>query len=188
MKKTLIALLFSPLLSLGQSGEAKYENDTLHTKSGYTVAPKQKLKIGTGSMNDGDFKFIRTSSTSLLQYSSNSGYNGLANQANSFSRSNAGLEYEVLRIDKRGNKRNGYVYYPIVSQGLKRFEIDIENAIAAGEVVVPEEFAPKKNNGVTVKQELSLADELVKLKKLHDDGILTKEEYDTAKKKLLDKQ
>lgn len=36
------------------------------------------------------------------------------------------------------------------------------------------------------KDLLPVADELIKLKKLCDDGVLTKEEYETQKKKLLD--
>lgn len=192
MTKTFIAslLLLISITAFSQTPATKYENDTLYTTSGFKIALGDKLKIGTGSMPDGDFKFIRTSSTSMFAYHSTTGYKGLANQANSFSRGNSGLEYKVIRIDKRGTKKNGFVYYPIIQQGgLVRYEVDAENAIKSGELVVPAEFQTKKEGAVVVvKQEVSVADELVKLKKLYDDGILTKEEFDTQKKKLLEKQ
>jgi hypothetical protein len=190
MRKIIIVLLLTPLLSLAQNERLpRYENDTLYTISGFTVTKDQKLKIGTGAMPDGDFKYIRTSSTSLFQYRSNNGYQGLANQANAFSRGNSGLEFKVIRIDKRGTKKNGFVYYPVINSGMVRYEIDLENAIASGEIDVPDQYKPKpKETAVVVKQEISVADELVKLKKLYDDGILTKEEYESQKKKLLEKQ
>ena len=93
-----------------------------------------------------------------------------------------------MRIDKRGTKKHGFVYYPIINVGAIRFEVDIDNAIASGELSVPDEFKPKKDLAtVVVKQETSLADELAKLKKLYSDSVLTKEEYEAAKKKLLEK-
>lgn len=168
----------------------RIDGDTLISTSGYKVAMKQELKIGTGSMPDGDFKFIRRSATSLFNYSSTTGYQGLANQANALPRNQAGLTYKVKRIDKRGKKKTGFVYYAIIGMGLTNYEIDIDNAILSGELVVPDEFKPKPKNAVTVvevKQQISVADELTKLKKLLDDGVLTKEEYDAQKKKLLEK-
>ena len=97
-------------------------------------------------------------------------------------------EYKVVRIEKRGNKKNGYSYYPIINVGAIRYEVDIENAISVGEIVVPDEFKPKKEGPVVVvKQEVSVADEIAKLKKLLDDGVLTQAEFDAQKKKLLDK-
>lgn len=140
-------------------------------------------------MPDGDFRFIRTNSASLFAYHSNTGYNGLANQANSFPRNQSGLTYKVKRIEQRGSKKHGYVYYVIIG-GLVAYEIDVENAITSGELVVPDEFKPKPKTATTVvevKQPLSLADELAKLKKLYDDSVLTKDEYEAAKKKLLEK-
>lgn len=156
--------------------------DTLVYKGGLKFYKGLKIKMGTGSMPDGDFKYARISSTSVFQYSSSTGYQGLANQANSMPRRCSGYEYSVVRIDKRGNKKNGYMYYPIINAGPIRYEIDLENAINAGEVIVPDEY--KKSDGKAADSK-SLPDELKKLKDLLDSGALTQEEYDTAKKKLL---
>jgi hypothetical protein len=95
MKKTL--LIFT-LLFFGiyySQAPSKFENDTLTTSTGYKVYEGLDLKIGTGSMNDGDFKFIRTNASSMFNYYSTTGYQGLANQANSFRRSNSVLTFKV---------------------------------------------------------------------------------------------
>ena len=70
------------------------------------------------------------------------------------------------------------------------YEVDIDNAIAAGEVVIPEEFKQKdKVHQIEAKgTAVSVADELLKLKKLLDDGILTKDEFEAERKKILQKQ
>ncbi len=100
----------------------------------------------------------------------------------------AGHKGKVVKIVTRGNKKIGKTYEPLITFGSGRYEIDVDNAIASGELLVPEEFRPKPKGTtvVEVKQKISVADELVKLKKLLDDGILTKEEYDAQKKKLLE--
>jgi hypothetical protein len=190
--KILIILIIFPFIGFSQrisSELPRIEKDTLYTSSGFKVVDNGKIKIGTGSTDDGSFKFIRISATSLFQYTSNNHNSRAANDANSLPRSSSGLEYKVVRIDKRGSKKHGFVYYPIINVGATRYEVDIENAIPTGEIVVPDEFKPKKQEGtVIIKQENSLADEIAKLKKLYDDGTLSKEEYEAAKKKLLEKQ
>ncbi|MDE3124640.1 MAG: hypothetical protein KGK14_03930, partial [Bacteroidota bacterium] len=64
MKKTflVIATLFLFVKSYSQNKYStlpKLVGDTLFTTSGYKIVEKQDIKIGTGSMPDGDFKFIR---------------------------------------------------------------------------------------------------------------------------------
>lgn len=191
MKKTILFFFLSvaitTIYSQSDSSVTRLENDTLYTKSGFKITENQQLKIGTGTMPDGDFKYIRIAATSLFQYTGND--RSAVNSANSLYASSRGLQYKVVRIDKYGNKKRGFVYYPIINVGATRYQVDIDNAIAAGEIDVPDEFKPKpKALVVEVKQQFSLADELTKLKKLYDDGVLTKDEYEAAKKKLLEKQ
>ena len=150
--------------------------DTLFTTSGYKKAENQNIKITTSLTLDSNFKFIPTNSASLFAYRSNSGYNGLANQANSFPRSQSGLNYKIKSVEKRGDKKHGYVYYAKIGSGLINYEIDVENAIASGEIAVPDEYKPKPkqtNTVVEIKQPVSVADELIKLKKLYVDSIFS---------------
>ena len=55
------------------------------------------------------------------------------------------------------------------------------------EIVYPEEYKPKKAEAPQQTPVISIADEILKLKKLLDDGVLTKEEFETQKKKILEK-
>lgn len=181
IKIALIAFIMSISFVLqAQNDLPRFDNDTLYTTSGFKITEKQMLKLGMGSTPDGSFKFIRINSASLFGYTS-SNPNG-ANNANAGPRTLSGHEYKVLRIEKRGNKKNGYVYYCLLP-GFPRYEIDVENAIAVGEIAVPVEFKSGSKNQSLPAQ--SLGDELKKLKDLFDAGALTKDEYDAAKKKLL---
>ena len=163
--------------------------DTLITKSGYPITVKQDILIGVGSTPDGDFKFIRRNSSSLFAYNSSNGYQGLANSANAFPRNQSGHKYNVKAIERRGSEKRGYVNYIKIGSGMINYEVDIENAISSGEIVIPDEFKqqeeemPSKFNN----QIFSVSDELIKLKKLLDEGVLTKEEFDSQKKKLLER-
>ena len=67
-----------------------------------------------------------------------------------------------------------------------RMHIEVEEAIAAGELLVSQ---TDKVVEKTIIQETSgsVADELAKLKKLYDEGAITKKEYEAQKKKLLSK-
>lgn len=166
--------------------QTKYENDTLYTQSGYKVYVGQELNIGVGATPDGDFKFIRRNSSGFgtaMAMTNNNSYN---KSQLSLPRNVAGHKGKVIKIVKRGSKKIGITYEPLITFGSGRYEIDIDNAIAVGELNVPEEFRPKSNKEeIVIKQAVSTADELTKLKKLYDDGVLTKEEYEAQKKKLL---
>ncbi|MXV52588.1 hypothetical protein GS399_16565 [Pedobacter sp. HMF7647] len=133
-------------------------------------------------MPDGDFKFIRTNSASLMNYTSTSGYQGLANQANALPRSSASTHMKVIRLEKRGSEKRGFVYYLVLGGGIRR-EVDVENAISSGELVVPAEF--KTGNKTATNGSPSPADEIKKYKELLDSGAITQDEYNAKKKQLL---
>jgi hypothetical protein len=191
MKKIiLLFIVFSTISVFGQK-ESKFENDILTTSTGFQIKEGDKLKLGIGSADDGAFNFIRVNANSLFRTYSPNGLNTRGAAANNALPSNySGLNIEVAKIEKRGSQKRGYVYYAIVKVGsMIRYEMDVENAILKEEIIIPDEFKPlskKTQNVVEVKQQISLADELTKLKKLQDDGVLTKEEYESQKKKLLE--
>jgi len=186
MKKTLLVftLLFFGIYY--SQITPKFENDTLTTSTGYKVYAGLDLKIGTGSMNDGDFKFIRTNASSMFNYYSTTGYQGLANQANSFRRSNSGLSFKVKKIMTRGSKKNGFVYYVKIGSGLINYEMDIENAIKSGEIIVPDEFLPKEKSQNQNSE--SKYDKLKKIKELKDSGVLSEEEFQKEKDKIMNEK
>lgn len=192
MKIRLLIIFCAFLFSAAYSQDSelpKIIGDTLFTTSGYNIVEGQEIKVGRGTMVDGDFKYIRTNSSSIFAYYSTTGYNNQANSANAFPRRNSGLKYKIKSVEKRGNKKHGYVYYAKIGSGIVNYEIDVENAIESGELMVPDEFKPKSKENITVVEvnsKISVADELIKLKKLLDDGVLTQEEYNEQKKKVLE--
>ncbi|MBN8665815.1 MAG: SHOCT domain-containing protein [Chitinophagales bacterium] len=157
--------------------------DTLrHAASGFLFEEGTKLKLGQGTMPDGSFKYIKINSASLMSYYGNSP--NAANSANALPPSFGGKNAEVARLELRGTRKTGYSPYAILKLGMPmRYECDIDNAIAAGELIIPG-YDPK-GAGAPKAAPMSLADELKKLKELLDAGAITKEEYDAMKKKLI---
>lgn len=205
MKSILLAIsLFAMLNSNAQDPDLYYRDqqtkaqeedrmdltpDSILHKSGLVLKTKNKLKIGAGTMPDGSFKYIRINASSLMSYIG--GNPNATNTANALPPNFSGMNSEILKLQRRGNKKFGYQDYAIIKLGgIARYEVDITNAISFGEIDVPEAFRPQaKALQIELKgATLSIADELVKLKKLVDDGILTKEEFEAQKKKLLDKK
>ena len=98
-----------------QDSSTYMKDDVLYTKSGYRIKEKQMVKIGTGTMPDGDFKYIRIAATSLMQYSGTN--RNAVNASNSLTARSGGYEFKVVRIDNRGTKKHGYNYYPVINVG-----------------------------------------------------------------------
>ena len=174
MKKatTLTIALCIFLCGFSQTDLPKLEKDTIFTTPGYKIIVGEQIKLGTGTMPDGSFKYIRVSRKSPFN-------NGHTFDA-SLERSNSGHSFKIAKVTDHGSKKTGYTYYALISLGLMRYEIDVENAIAAGEIVLPNEFRKATSTATG-----STADELIKLKKLLDDGVITKEEFEKQKNKLL---
>ncbi|KQM19842.1 SHOCT domain-containing protein [Chryseobacterium sp. Leaf201] len=191
MKKILsylsIILIFTNAFSQEKdAARSRMVGDTLITRSGFKINVGQDINLGTGSTPDGDFKFIRRNSTGFGTIMTMTDSNSYNKSQFSLPRNMAGHKGKVVKIVVRGNQRIGQTFEPLITFGSGRYEIDVDNAIAVGEIIVPEEFRPKPKAAIVeLKQNISIADELTKLKKLLDDDILTKEEYEIQKKKLL---
>lgn len=158
----------------------RIERDTLFTTSGYKIVDGADLKLGKGSLPNGDFKHISVSDRNWAT---------MGAKQEAVGRKWNGHKFRVKKFRKEGNKKRGYTYYVILGGGnIVNYECDIESAIADGEIEVPAEYQKKDTpETVVVKQEVSGADEIKKLKQLYDEGILTKEEYEAKKKKILEK-
>lgn len=188
MRKILLIFLLIPVAGMCQDTfiEVKHGVDTLYSATGFKVYKGVKLKTGTGTMPDGDFKFIQIAESSFFHKGSITGSGVI--RANALPMKYSHLELPVTKIVKKGNVKQGFAYYPVIDN-ITKYEVDLDNAIATGEIVVPEIYRPKPkdNTAQIIQQPLSIADELAKLKKLKDDGTLTDEEFQAQKKKLLEK-
>jgi hypothetical protein len=168
MRKALFALIF--LLPVAGFAQKLKE---YHASNGKTYHAGDTVRVGLGSMPNGDFKYIlintllptppRRNSSDLNAHKDMSGSNYVIKKITS-SRQGGGSDKVVFTI------RTG---------GLPTCDVWIEEAIASCEVT------PCADQKVNTSPKFSVADELLKLKKLLDSGAITQAEYDAQKKKLL---
>lgn len=163
-----------------KEGEAKIGENKYVTSIGWIIKEEDEIKLGKGSMPDKTFAFI-TENPSVLTYSQYTDYN-----KSKLQHTYNGRSAKVAKLYVAGNKKSGFYITATIKVGqMNRYMVDIENAIEAGEVELPVEFVTKPKNEQQLTNNASLGDELKKLKELFDSGVLTKEEYEAAKKKLL---
>lgn len=160
------------------------------TNVGYTVKAGDELILGKGTLPNKFFAFIYQSPMGFYSETTIDASNRKSLQSGF-----AGKKVKIKRLQSYGTKRTGYNVVAVVGAGdIVNYWVELDQAIEAGEVIVPEPYASKldinkKNAPLVIQQNsVSVADEIKKLKGLYDSGVLTKEEYDSQKKKLLDKQ
>jgi hypothetical protein len=177
--KVLTTLLFITLhcVCFCQTNDfGRLSGDTLILNNGAKFIEGEKIHTGVGSNGSKGFEFIYTSPMSI---------SGIIKLGSGWSNSTM----VIKGFKNYGRKKTGYKFYIILGGGnIVNYWCDITPAIDNGEVIVEgvndKATLNKKNSSGS---EISVADELAKLKKLYDDGTLTKDEYETQKKKLLDK-
>lgn len=172
MKEILFILTLCPLLSFAQKNVPRFENDTLYTTSGYKIYKGAVLHFARGSRKNGSFRFIRVISANGSPLLSNNSI--VVEKLKDFSISSLGNAY--IRII-------GTITYRDGSKGGMNIHMAFDKAIESfpglsSELIVPDEFKNKPKGNV--------ADQISELYKLYQDSVLTKEEFDTEKKKLLD--
>jgi hypothetical protein len=168
--------------TISNNGDAVWVSETVQFIVGTDI------KLGAGSTDDGSFKYIRISSQSWMHYNSKNGANSrIANVANSLPIGFTGLKMHIKRLRIVGNYKRGYAVYLVLGGGTAtNYECDIAQAIKAGEVECNGcEILRHSNANVLPANHLSAADELAKLKKLKDEGVLSETEYQTQKEKVL---
>jgi hypothetical protein len=167
--KNLIAAIFCvmPFIAFAQN-EYKASN-------GKTYHVGDTIKISLGSMPDGSFKYVLASQPAFFPPRRNG--NDL-NARKDFANTNTIIKKIKAgsRLTDNGNK----TILVVKGNGLVNFDVWIEEAISACEVTPC--AAP---NSTAIAPAASVADELLKLKKLLDAGALTQDEFNAQKKKLL---
>jgi hypothetical protein len=174
MKTLLLISLFYPVILNAQKLVPRFENDTLYTTSGYKFYKGETLYFANGTANNGYFRFIKFANASAEPKFANTSL--VIKKLKDFTVSGLGNVYiKVI----------GIVTYKDGSKGEISLNIFFDRAIESfpglpSELIVPEEFKNKSSG--------SASDEISKLYDLYQKGILTKEEYDVLKKKIIDKQ
>lgn len=205
MKKIFLLAAFCPLLSIAQNNLPRFENDTLYTSGGYKIYKGQTLHFGSGTSDAGYFAFVKFHPTMIK--------NNTYIMQNSSMLVSRVRSYKYAGADNNSIRINGMVTYKDGKQEEADLLINFERATEdydglPSELLVPEAFKAKRAaRNVTAQtkrqptveevkkqpapaeiKNLLIADEIRKLFDLYKAGALTKEEYETQKKKLLDRQ
>lgn len=189
MKKMILALLVLPLTTVAQN-PVTISRDTLINKESAIILsndsiiqPGSTLKCGRGTLPNGSFKYLHTSRSSWVAFANASQADPTAG-ITPLGKSYGGTNLQVKAVKKEGNKKRGYRYYIKVGGGsIVNYEVDLEDAVATGEIVGPNVTVPQTQG--TTSATLNPIDQLKKLKELLDAGAINQAEYDSTKKKIL---
>ena len=204
MKKLLLALLLCPLLSTAQSNLPSFQNDTLTTTGGYKIYKGQILQFGAGTSAAGYFNFIKfhqsmaknntyTLQNGSIQVKNLRGYKFSEPDNNSI-RIAGTITYKdgkkeeadiLLNFERATEDYDGQASELNISEQFKRKPGPL---VIKAETKQPVAVETKKQKAPADIKTLLIADEIKKLFDLYKAGALTKEEYETQKKKLLDRQ
>lgn len=168
MKK--LCFVLTLLLPLAVSAQKLKE---YKAPNGKLYHPGDTVRLGLGSMPDGSFKYVQINQ--LLPGPPD------PRRGNSFAarKDMSGSGYVIKKIQKASQPGGSdKIVFTIRTGGLPTCDVWIDEAIATCEVT-------PCNDSKSAAPTISVADELTKLKKLLDQGAITKQEYDAQKKKLL---
>lgn len=112
------------------------KRDGLVLSNGKVIWEGEQIKCGRGTLPNGDFKYIHTAPASWLNMMTLSHANPLGEAYSPIGRSYSGLNLDVKKIQKQGNKKRGFKYYLKVGGGnIVNYMCEIEDALASGEIV-----------------------------------------------------
>ena len=171
-----ITFLIIAILTLNLShGQKKKEKLSEFTASnGITYKIGDEVKLGRGSDTNGKFVYVNIGGWAVSTNPEN----------NRLGAANSGLIVTIKKIHKYNYKRYKGVYFTVGGGNITNYTLDIESAIKTCEV----EHCTKEIQKVEIVGNTSdKYDQLKKIKELLDEGILTQEEYDAEKKKILEK-
>ncbi len=171
MKKILFFLFISPIALKAQKLIPRFENDTLYTTSGYKIYEGQTLTFAKGTGKKGNFRSVKIKGKDDNNKNNLTDTSVIVKKLSDFYISGIGNAYIRVVANKINSKKD------------IEFNLAFDRAIEGfsglpGELIVPDEF--KSNNKGSVSEEIS------KLYKLYQDNVITKEEFESRKKKLLE--
>jgi hypothetical protein len=147
--------------------------------NGITYRIGDTIRFGYGSGANKDFIFV-TAAGGVAAIAGTYGQKTTASFANKWA------IIKKIRSSKISMHDNGKLSFlaNLAGTGMMQVNIFIEDAIQLCEVIPCKE---KEENSVIIQNNFSVADELKKFKELLDTGVITQEEFDIQKSKLLNK-
>ena len=172
MKTTilLLAVILSGIMSANAQKKTEYK-----ASNGIIYHVGDTIQLGRGSRDDGSFNYLQVNNT----FSAFVGGEPNQGVAKSFSGTNVIIK-KIREMNMRGASK---VYFVVGGGSITNYWLMIDDALTTGEVIDPTKKNIEKNKQNTTG---SKADKLRELKELFDEGILTQEEFDKEKKKILE--
>lgn len=178
--KILFSLLVAALLGF-TSVQAQIVGKSVpefKTAAGTVVHIGDTLRLGRGSLATGEFQYV---------YVPANIFTGSSQINFSSQMSNLTVRVKDLRFQQSKNYGNKTV--AVIKANTLNGCVDLDAAENAGEIITANTrrtaVSAAGQASIGAGTQLSTADELLKLKKLYDQKILTKAEYDAQKAKLL---
>tara|TARA_R110002051_G_scaffold224048_1_gene287242 strand:- start:3966 stop:4445 length:480 start_codon:yes stop_codon:yes gene_type:complete len=156
--KNISAIILLLTLSLSVKSQTLKE---YKASNGLTYKKKDTIVMSEGSGYDDTYKYLWIRGGGKI--------NTVAYQ---------GIKVVIKKIKRFKNRGTEKVLFSIGGGNIINYTLDIEGAISSCEI----------KNCIKDRKDISLNDKydkLAKIKKLFDEGILTKEEYESEKKKIL---
>jgi hypothetical protein len=173
MKKLiLLSVLFASLNVCIAQKRIKLTEYPASNGINYKLGDKVKMYKGSGA--NGNFVNLYLGGWGALAYGSN---------AISFGAGTNGLMLEILKIERQVSKRWDKVYFTVAGGNISNYILDIEGAIISCEI---EDCKKEVQKVEIVKDKEDKYDKLAKLKKLLDDGVISSDEFEKEKKKILE--
>lgn len=147
------------------------------TAAGTRVRVGDTLRLGRGTLPTGDFQYV---------FVPENVFTGSKQQNFTSQMSNLSVRVKDIRLQR--SRTFGDKTVAVVKANTLNGCVDLNAAEAAGEIVTANTrraAVSAAGGGAGGAAPLSTADELLKLKKLYDQQVLTKAEYDAQKAKLL---
>lgn len=161
MKHISIILFLTGALSASAQTLPEYK-----ASNGITYKPGDTVKLGRGSHPNGDFRYLVMG-----------GLAASGGDSDNIPKHYSGMNVIIKKIKTQKMKGAEKVWFIVGAGNIVNYNLAIEDAIATCEV------SDCKNQTAASSDKY---DQLAKLKGLLDSGVITQEEYDKEKKKLLD--
>lgn len=162
-------LIFILPLFFSLQALAIYDTTQYSASNGIVYKIGDLVELGRGAGVQGTYKYLHVS-----------GWGAAIGANTTIGSGYAGTKVSVKRISIEYNRRKNYrkIWFMVGGGNITNYSLEIEQAIQECEVI------PCIGKG-QIENKVSTADELIKLKKLKDDGVLTDAEFEQQKKKLL---
>lgn len=163
-------------------GNSDVYKDSYKASNGINYKVGDTIKLGKGANPNGSFRWLQVGGWgAILMATSSSNYK---DDDRNIGKSYAGLNVILKKIHRYKFKGATTIVFSVGGGNITNYDLNIEQAIDDCEVVP---CKSNQQNNIQVVNEISVADEILKLKKLLDDNIITQSEFDKQKEKLLNK-